>query len=248
MRAVIFGGTTEAKELSLRIAGPDLQVTVLVATDYGAEEQGHADHVTVKTGRKDAAEMAEIIRGAAVCIDATHPYATEATKNIRLACATAHVPYRRLKREESTVRDAFVAENAKEAAAFLENTPGNILLTTGAKEIPAFAYLGPERLYVRILPSQEGIAMCEAAGIPHRNIIAMQGPFSLEMNEAVIRQYGIGCVVTKDGGDAGGFREKAQAAKNTGAILVVIKRPEETGYDMEEIVRECLELKENMSR
>ena len=48
----------------------------------------------------------------------------------------------------------------------------------GAKELGAFAALEAQRLYARVLPSHEGIAACEAAGIPHRNIIAMQGPFS----------------------------------------------------------------------
>ncbi|MFR9066767.1 MAG: precorrin-6A/cobalt-precorrin-6A reductase [Faecalibacterium prausnitzii] len=33
--------------------------------------------------------------------------------------------------------------------------------------------------YPRVLPTPEGIAACEAADVPHRNIIAMQGPFSL---------------------------------------------------------------------
>ncbi|MBQ2323818.1 MAG: precorrin-6A/cobalt-precorrin-6A reductase, partial [Oscillospiraceae bacterium] len=91
-------------------------------------------------------------------------------------------------------------------------------------------------------PSHEGIAACEAAGIPHRNIIAMQGPFSREMNEAILRQYHILHLVTKDGGKAGGFAEKRDAAAANGVTLVLIRRPEEDGVSFDEIVSECEEM------
>ena len=65
----------------------------------------------------------------------------------------------------------------------------NVLLATGAKELSAFAPLGAARLYARVLPSHEGLAACEAAGIPHRHILAMQGPFTRELNEAILRKY-----------------------------------------------------------
>ena len=62
-------------------------VTVCVATELGAEEQGCADGITVRTGRLDAEGMTALLRGAALCVDATHPYAAEATRNIRAAAA-----------------------------------------------------------------------------------------------------------------------------------------------------------------
>ncbi len=239
MRIMIFGGTTEGRELSLCLAERGAEVTVCVATEYGAEEQGAHAGVTVLTGRRTADEMAALLRGFALCVDATHPYAVEASKNIRAACDTANVPYRRLLREASEAADAVFFADAAEAAAHLNETEGNILLTTGAKELPAFAALDPNRLYPRVLPSREGISACEAAGVPHRNIIAMQGPFSRELNAAIIRQYRIAYVVTKDGGAAGGFCEKAEAARETGAALLVLRRPEEHGASPEEIRREC---------
>ena len=127
-------------------------------------------------------------------------------------------------------------------AELLADREGNILLATGMKELPAFAAIPPARLYPRVLPTGESIAACERAGIPHRNILAMQGPFSTELNEALIRQFRIAFLVTKDGGKAGGFQEKVQAAKNTGIELVLIRRPEETGETFEEIVQSCEEL------
>lgn len=239
MSILIFSGTTEGRELSCRLSERGADVTVCVATDYGTEEQGAHEGVTVLTGRKSTEEMAALLRGYALCVDATHPYAVEASKNIRAACAAAGVPYRRLLREKSETAGMVAVADAAEAAAYLAKTQGNILLTTGAKELSAFASLDASRLYPRVLPSHEGLSACETAGIPHRNILAMQGPFSRELNAALIRQYRIAYVVTKDGGTAGGFPEKAEAARETGAALIVLRRPEESGASFAEIWKEC---------
>ena len=242
MRIVIFSGTTEGRLLSHLLAEKGAAVTVCVATEYGCEEQGEAPGVTVLTGRKTVEEMAELLQGSDLCVDATHPYAVEVTKSVRRACSEAGVPYRRLLRDRSADTDALVVDSAEAAAELLADREGNILLATGMKELPAFAAISPARLYPRVLPTGESIAACERAGIPHRNILAMQGPFSTELNEALIRQFRIAFLVTKDGGKAGGFQEKVQAAKNTGIELVLIRRPEETGETFEEIAAACEEL------
>ena len=104
------------------------------------------------------------------------------------------------------------------------------------------AGLDAARLYPRVLPTVAGITACEGAGIPHRNIIAMQGPFTLELNLALMQQFHIRYLVTKDGGSAGGFAEKAQAAAQSEATLVVLRRPEECGETAEEILQRCREL------
>ena len=91
MRVVLFSGTTEGRELSRWLAELGLEVTVSVATPLGQEEQGSAPGVTVRCGRLLPDEMAALLKGAALCIDATHPYAVEATKNIRAAAARAGV-------------------------------------------------------------------------------------------------------------------------------------------------------------
>lgn len=243
MRAVLFSGTTEGRRLSAALAELGAAVTVCVATEYGREEQGELPGVSVHTGRLDTAGMEAILRDADLCIDATHPYATVVTANIRAAAEAAGVPYRRLLRRPSELPEgSVVAVDAAEAAARLSETEGNILLATGAKELSAFAFLGGARLYPRVLPLRESLEACEAAGIPHRNIIAMQGPFSLELNLALMRQFGIRYLVTKDGGAAGGFAEKAEAARQAGVVLVVIRRPADSGEDYETILEDCRRL------
>ena len=238
MNILVFGGTTEGRELSCRLAAEGAHVTVCVATDYGREEQGECPGVAVLTGRKTVPEMVQLRQNQSLCVDATHPYAVAATENIRTACEMAGVPYQRLLRAGSVYKGV-TADSAQAAAAYLETRPGNVLLATGAKELAAFAGLGPERLYPRILPSHESLTACEAARIPHRNILAMQGPFSQALNEALIQQFQIAHLVTKDGGKAGGFAEKAAAAERTGAELIVIRRRPETGSSYETILDMC---------
>lgn len=240
MKIIIFSGTTEGRELSRRLAGRGAEITVCVATDYGREVQGTVDGVTVLAGRKNRAEMADVVRGATLCVDATHPYAVEATENILAACRDTATPYRRLLRGASAIgADVVTVQDASGAAAYLERTQGNILLTTGAKELCRYCALNPSRLYPRILPTYDGLAACERLGIPRRNVIAMQGAFSQALNEALIRQYKIAYLVTKDGGAAGGFPEKLQAARNTGVTLVLLRRPDETGESFAEIAAYC---------
>lgn len=243
MKAVVFSGTTEGRRFSQKLAAMGAEVTVCVATPLGAEEQGQMAGITVHAGRLLPDAMAALLTGADLCVDATHPYAVDATQNIRAAAAQAGVEYRRLLRAQSPLPEGCaVFETAAQAAAYLAGTAGNVLLATGAKELAAFAALDPARLYPRVLPTPEGIAACEAARIPHRNIIAMQGPFSRQLNKALIEQFHIRYLVTKDGGAAGGFAEKVQAAARTGAQLVVLRRPPETGETEEALFTHCQEM------
>lgn len=240
MKVVLFSGTTEGRRLSRTLAAMGAEVTVCVATPYGAEEQGQCVGVRVHVGRLEPADMVALLRKVDLCIDATHPYAAVATGNIRQAAAAAGVVCKRLLRPPSPLpRDSLVAQDAAGAAALLQKTAGNILLTTGAKELSAFSGLDPQRLYPRVLPLTESLQACEAAGIPHRNIIAMQGPFTTEMNIALLRQFSVRYLVTKDGGSQGGFAQKAEAAQETGATLVVIRRPADSGETEEQILAFC---------
>lgn len=242
---VIFSGTTEGRRLSHELAQLGGTVVVCVATEYGREEQRDAPGITVCSGRMDETEMRKVVSEADACVDATHPYAAQVSQNIRAACEQEHTPLLRLLREESTVPSgAEVFAAAAEAADWLKGTEGNIMLTTGSKELGDFAALGGERLYPRVLPLAASLTACAAAGIPSRNILALQGPFSQELNEALIRQYHIRWLVTKDGGRTGGFEEKAAAAAATGAALVLIRRPQEDGLDYETVLEKCREMME----
>ena len=237
MNVVIFSGTTEGRALSCQVAALGAAVTVCVATDIGAEEQGNTEGITVCAGRLTADEMAALLRGAALCVDATHPYAEKVSASLRAAAQAAGVPLWRCSRPASALPESSIClPDAPAAAAWLARQEGRVLLTTGAKELPAFAALPPERLYARVLATHDGIAACEQAGLAHSHILAMQGPFSQALNEAVLRQWNIRWMVTKDGGRNGGFAEKLAAAQNCGAGVLVLTRPEDRGETVEAIL------------
>lgn len=241
MKLLIFGGTTEGRVLAGELAELGLSVTVSVATQLGAEELAGIGGVDILVGRRAQAEMEALLPDYDLCVDATHPYAVEATAHIAAACRTVGTPLRRLLRPASETGEAIQVGSCAEAAAFLAGQPGNILLATGAKELGAFRHLDKARLFVRVLPTHQGLNACEALGIPHRNILALQGPFSQKLNEAMLEQYQIDWMVSKDGGQAGGFGEKLAAVRSVGAKLVLVGRPEEQGESLEQILREIRE-------
>ena len=64
----------------------------------------------------------------------------------------------------------------------------------------------------------------------------MQGPFSEELNTAMLRQIDAAWMVTKETGKSGGFGEKLSAARKAGVKVIVIGRPvKEEGYGLREI-------------
>ena len=131
--------------------------------------------------------------------------------------------------------------STEECEQALHSVAGNILLTTGSKELSVFCQSKElqRRLIVRVLPGQESIGLCEEQGLLGKQIIAMQGPFSEEMNMAIIRQYQVSCMVTKQSGRNGGFQEKLSAAAIAGIPVYVIGAPvQEAGSTLEEILSE----------
>ncbi|MCM1049756.1 MAG: precorrin-6A reductase [Clostridiales bacterium] len=153
-------------------------------------------------------------------------------------------------RDDLTERDDMTAgeggikyfDTNEACARTLEDIEGNVLLTTGSKELSKYCVSEElkRRLYVRVLPSIESLSLCMEQGICGKQIIAMQGPFTMQMNEAVIRQYGISCLVTKESGVSGGYQEKIDAAKSAGIPVFVIGCPEkDEGYSFDEVCMKC---------
>ncbi len=243
MELLLFGGTGEGRALAEWLRDEGIPVTVCVATAYGSTLLPPG--VVAHTGRLDRAGMeALMVRRPYTCvIDATHPYAVEVTRQLQEAAQARGVPYVRLLRTSDGEDACHKAGSMAEAAEMLQRLPGNILLTTGSKELHHFAVPGlVERCFPRVLPMMDSLERCLRLGFPPAHILCMQGPFSQALNEALIGQYSIRTLVTKDTGSYGGFREKAQAAQGTGCTLLVVERPvQETGQTLEEIQRHIKE-------
>lgn len=238
----VFGGTTEGRELVEFLNTQPCRVTACVATEYGQTLLPEGENLTVSARPLPVGEIGALLQAERfdLVIDATHPYAASITRSIAAACEAAGVEHWRLLRGASEApEDAVFAENTDEAVRFLSGTEGNILLTTGSKELSKFAAL-PDfaaRCWARVLPLPASLEACSAAGLSPSHIFALQGPFSREMDEAMLHRTGARWLVTKDGGAAGGFQEKAAAARHAGARLLVIGRPtQETGSSLPETI------------
>jgi precorrin-6Y C5,15-methyltransferase (decarboxylating) len=227
----VFAGTGEGRRLVDFLKEQDALVTACAATEYGGELIEPAERLTVHAKRMDEREMEELfqIERFDLVIDATHPYASAVTENLMQACLNTGTEYLRLERAGGEAPEsAFCVPDTAAAVEYLSGTVGNILLTTGSKELAAFSGITDfaERTFARVLPVESSITACREAGLKPAHILAMQGPFSVGMNAAMIRSVNAAYVVTKESGKAGGFEEKALAAKKAGAKLIVIGRPE----------------------
>ena len=241
-RVAVFAGTSEGRILCERLAAAGRPARAFVATAYGSVALGELAGVQVRTGRLDAKGMAEQLQGCSLVVDATHPYATDVSANVRQAARACGLRLLRLVRpqQQAGAGAVFVAD-AAEAAAFLAQREGLVLSTCGSKEVGQLAATPElaERLWVRTLPTAEALESCLAAGVPQAHIVCMQGPFSVESNVALLHASGARWLVTKSSGAPGGFMQKVEAAEQVGAGLVVIARPEphEAGLQLDELCR-----------
>ena len=226
----VFAGTTEGRELVEFLCTQAVSVTACVATEYGETLLSPRENLTISAQRLTREEMEALFsrENFDMVIDATHPYASVVTENIAAACEKAGVRYQRLLRSGCKAgEDAVFVPDIPAAVDYLNRTEGPILLTTGSKELAKYTglYDFANRVYARVLPMEDSLRLCQSAGLKPAHILAMQGPFSVDMNVAMLKSLGAKYLVTKDSGTTGGFDEKVTAARAANATLVVIGRP-----------------------
>ncbi len=245
-KVLLFGGTTEGRAIAKILSENKIECDVCVATEYGEMVMEEMPLVRVKTGRLSPDDMTALVRGGSydAVIDATHPFAVEVSANIRrgVGAASAKIPLIRFERDTKLFsktdddgdENVIYFDDVASCAASLAQTEGKILLTTGSKELGDFCRSDSlrERLVARVLPGMESVRLCYEAGLTGKQIIAMQGPFSEQMNRAVIEEYGISALVMKESGKTGGADEKVRAAKAAGIPCYVIRRPMEKACEM----------------
>ncbi len=265
MKVVIFGGTTEGRQLAGYLIQlnkqqkmQNIQVHVCVASEYGAQVLPEDDALKVHVGRLEQADMQEFLQAvqADICVDATHPYAVLVTQNIYQACKVVGVPYVRVRRDmqeeqenadpdmqmsgthigdadgkryTDETSDSIYVGDIQAAVDYLKGVTGNILITTGSKELHLYTQIPDygSRCTARVLPTRSVVEACTELGFTGKHLICMQGPFDLEMNLATLRYADADFMVTKASGKNGGYDEKCEAALAAGVQLVVIGRPKE---------------------
>lgn len=247
-KILLFAGTTEGRNLAEFLEKNQIPTEVCVATQYGETLLEEGKYLHVHAGRLDETEMEQQIQKKQITlvIDATHPYAVIVSQNIRRACSRTGTEYICLARKETDaswkqeMEDVTEVASVAEAAAFLAKKEGRIFAATGSKELSAYQVIPDyqNRVVARVLSTPEAVSECAMLGFSGKNLICMQGPFTEDLNVAMLRQAQASWMVTKESGKAGGFLEKLRAAKKAGAKLVVIKRPGERSEEIAEDQKE----------
>lgn len=253
---IIFGGTTEGRRLAEFCGEHKIQTVVCVVSEYGEMLVPESTSVRVirRALEKDEMEALFVAEKPSLVLDATHPYARVVTENVTQVCQKMGIVwYRVLRKSEletkeqksvmavvgtvTNVDSIVTVDSVDQAVEWLKSHEGTVLVTTGSKELVKYTAIPDykERIFARILPDSQALLNSETLGFPRNHMIAMQGPFSLEMNIATMRMTGANYLVTKESGHAGGFLDKIHAAEVVGATALVIGRPlKETGISLEE--------------
>lgn len=251
-RLLIFGGTTEGRMLAEYACGAGIQTLVCVATKYGEKVMAKHRLLEVDSRGLSKSQICELLEeNDFFCVfDATHPYAVEITDKISAACEKTGQKYIRVLRDLSgdiendydlnRDDDVIFVRSIDEAASLLNLYEGRALITTGSKEIQKYMSVkgAEERFVFRVLPSHEALDACQRAGISGKNMICMQGPFSVKANRAMLKEFHADFLVTKVSGKNGGFSEKIEAARLAQATVIAIVPPDDrTGISMQDAMR-----------
>lgn len=222
----LIGGTSDALKIADLLLANNKKVLVSTTTSYGTL-LAKGSNIQIIQEKLDKGEMLAVLANYSIdtVIDASHPFANIVSQNAIAVCKQAGVRYIRFERESIEIKDLEYYNSYAQMAETLHATKGNILLTIGSKNIHQFSCLGCERIIARVLPVKESIELCEVAGLKAHQIIAMKGRMSMETNKALMVEYDIKHLITKDSGEAGGLFEKVDAAKQLGVNIHILKRP-----------------------
>ncbi|MGL5277550.1 MAG: cobalt-precorrin-6A reductase [Cetobacterium sp.] len=224
----VIGGTKDSRDFIESFPFKE-KLVVTTATEYGGKLLENIEDIKVFCKRLDLEGMNKFIEENNIekIVDLSHPYAEEVSRNAIECSRIKEIDYIRFERENLLSEDGVIEFSELEfMIKYLENLEGNILVTLGSNNLHKFQNIKNKlNIYFRILPKWEMIKKAEDLGVLPKNIIAMQGPFSKELNVAMMRQLNIKYIVSKKGGNTGGEREKIESAKEIGATSIMLSRP-----------------------
>lgn len=255
MKLMVMAGTSDARRIIKKLSG-SFSILATATTSHGAELARSSGADKVLQGRFNSQKLADIINEyyIEILIDATHPFASEATKNAIMAADAAMIKYMRFERKPLDIpeNDLIHRVHSFEEAALktLKITDGRVFHLAGVMTLHHLTErIDPDRIVARVLPSIYSLKKCLELGLPASNIIAMEGIFSKEFNQALMEEYDVSLVVTKESGDAGGTPSKIEAALELGIPVIMVMRPEveelagkNVFNDVDAIYREIVDL------
>jgi len=220
VRILILGGTGEARELASALIAAGMDAISSLA---GRVRDPRLPEGPVRIGGFGGADgLTAYLRAEAITavVDATHPFAAGITANAARATGQAGIPLLVLRRAEWAADPAWdvVADIGAAAAAVREWAGDGVFLTTGRRDLGAFAGDSAHRFLVRTVDPPDG-------PVPARMTLIMdRGPYTVEAERALMREHGVGLLVTKNSGGPM-TAAKLRAARDLGARVVMVARP-----------------------
>ena len=220
MRILILGGTSEARELAAQLAAAGTDVISSLAGRV-SEPRLPAGHIRIG-GFGGADGLADYLKAEGITrvIDATHPFAATITANAAKAATTAGVPLLVLRRPAWDADPSWdTVPDIQAAAAAVRTWHGDtVFLTTGRRDLAVFAADDRHRFLVRTVDPPDGPVP------PRMTLILDRGPYTVESETRLMREHGIGLLVTKNSG--GPMTEaKLHAARDLAIGVVMVARP-----------------------
>lgn len=237
MNLIIMAGTSEGVEIIRRLSTlENIRIIATTTTTQGAKLAKLAGAEETISQALNTDELGKLIKnkGVTTLIDATHPFAADATKNAIKATELTKIKYIRLERPSAglssnkLIQKVYSFEEAvSKAEEFNKNVENRILQLAGVKNLYHLTErINTKQIFARVLPSVYSIKKCLTLGLPSENIIAMQGTFSKEFNKSLMIEYGINLMITKESGEAGGTPSKIEAAMELEIPVIMVMRPE----------------------
>ena len=254
---LLMGGTSETASMAEALAEKGYDVLVSSATDVPLFV-GASKRITHRSGRLPEADMIALIREKNInaIVDVTHPYAAHVRATSERVAGSLGISYLTVVRPSTVSEQEGVrmVANHADAARLACETGGPILLTTGSKDVKVYAdeaHRAGLPVIARVLSHPDSLKACRDAGIPDDRIVTGRGPFSVDENRRLIRQFGVRVLVTKDSGEAGGVCEKLEAARLEKCCVIVVGRPSlssQHAFDNREALVQALTMQINGSR
>jgi len=232
---LLLSGTGEGREITARLSKKGYKLITIAPTEYGCKQALHDGSQEAVYGEPGCIDLANLLEQKAVkaVVDLSHPFPNRTSKLLKEMCDQRGITHLRYLREEIVLPDnslIYPVYSWTEAAHKAASLGKTIFLTTGSNNLEVFLDSIKDkslRIVVRIMPEHRIVKKCQDLGFAPRDIVAMQGPFSKEMNRATFKSYNASVIVTKDSGKAGGIDTKLSAAMSLKIPVVVIKRDKE---------------------
>jgi precorrin-6A/cobalt-precorrin-6A reductase len=220
VRILLLGGTGEARALAARLVEAGVPVLSSLA---GRVSRPRLPAGPVRIGGFGGADgLAAFLREGnfTAVVDATHPFAATITANAVTATTRTGVPLLVLRRPGWPADPAWrPVPDMSAAAAAVRDWPGeSVFLTTGRRDLAVFAGDDRHRFLVRTVDPPEG------AVPPRMTLLLDRGPYTVDGERALLREHGIGLLVTKDSGGTM-TSAKLHAARELDVPVVVVQRP-----------------------